>query len=69
MDSAGRIVESWIPVVYADKREMGLRQPDDSHKVVTINTAEPHLNRQGEPEHYTVGEGDHDVTVTTGPSY
>ena len=46
---------------------MGLRQPDDSHKVVTLNTAEPYTNQKGETEHYPVGEGDHDVTVSTGP--
>jgi hypothetical protein len=43
---------------------MGLRQPDDSHKVVTINTAEPNTNQKGETDHYPVGDGDHDVTVS-----
>jgi hypothetical protein len=66
---AGRIIDSWIPVIYDNKREMGLRQPNDSHKVVTINTAEPYTNEKGEQEHFPVGEGDHDVTVSTGPSY
>jgi len=52
-----------------NKREMGLGQPDDSHKVVTINTAEPYANQKGEEEHFTVGDGDHDITVSSGPSY
>jgi hypothetical protein len=69
LERAGRIIESWVPTVYDNKREMGLRQLDDSHKVVTINTAEPYPNKQGEMEHYPVGDGDHDVTVSTGPSY
>ena len=69
LERAGRIIESWISTIYDNKHEMGLRQPDDSHKVVTINTAEPYINQEGEQEHYPVGDGDHDVTVTTGPSY
>lgn len=27
------------------------------------------MNKKGPQEHYPVGDGDHDVTVTTGPSY
>jgi hypothetical protein len=69
LERAGRIIDSWIPVVYDNKREMGLRQPDDSHKVVMINTAEPYTNEKGEQQHFPVGDGDHDVTVSTGPSY
>jgi hypothetical protein len=69
IERAGRIADSWIKPIYDNKREMGLRKPDDSHKVVTINTAEPYLNQKGEQEHYPVGDGDHDVTVSAGPSY
>src|SRR5215831_7447896 len=69
LERAGRLIESWIPVIYDNKREMGLRQTDDSHKVVTINTAEPYVNPKGEQEHFPVGDGDHDVTVSAGPSY
>jgi len=29
----------------------------------------PYPNKRGEMEHYPVGDGDHDVTVSTGPSY
>lgn len=38
-ERAGRIIEYWVPVVFDSKREIGLRQPDESHKLVTINTA------------------------------
>ena len=32
-----------------------------SHKVVTVNTAEPYVNQKGETEHYPVGDGDHSL--------
>src|SRR5262249_16554449 len=69
LERAGRIIDSWIPVVYDTEREMGLHKPDDSRKVVTINTEAFYQNDKGEEEHYPIGEGDHDVTISTGPSY
>jgi portal protein len=67
----GRIVESQIPVVYGgSERDASLRKPDDSHQVVRLNTEAPYLpNGSTRPAHYPVTEADHQVTVTTGPSY
>jgi hypothetical protein len=65
---AGRIIESWIPAIYDNEREMGLQKADDSRRVLTINTAEPYPNEKGELEHFPIGEEEHDVTVSTGPS-
>jgi hypothetical protein len=48
LERAGRIIESWIPTIYDNKREMGLKEHDDSYKVVTINTAEPYVSQKGE---------------------
>lgn len=59
----GRIINSWIPVVYDTEREIGLHRPDESRRVVRLG---------GDPDPdgntYDIGEGDHDVTVGTGPS-
>jgi hypothetical protein len=65
---AGRIIDSWTKPVYDNEREMGLQKADDSRRVVTINTAEPYPNEKGEYEHFPIGEEEHDVTVSTGPS-
>lgn len=70
LERAGRIIESWIPVVYDTERlGVGLQQADDSRRVVNLNTAEPYPDpKTGEMVHYPIGEEEHDVTVSTGPS-
>lgn len=71
LQRAGRIIDSWIPVVYDTEREMALRKPDDSHDLVRLNTEQPYEDpHTHEPRHFPVdGQGDHDVTISTGPSY
>jgi hypothetical protein len=41
---------------------VAIRHPDDTHKVVRINTAGPYQNPQGEQEDYQIegGRGYHD---------
>jgi len=53
---AGRVIESWIPVVYRGEREMGIVKPDESRKVIQLGDI-------------PMDQGDHDVDVSTGPSY
>jgi hypothetical protein len=66
---AGRIMLEWIPVTYdAEDREVPIRTKDDKHKVIRINTKEPYKNDKGEEEHYPIGQGDHGVTISVGPS-
>lgn len=67
----GRLIESWIPAVYDTERDVALRKADDSHQVVRINTEDPYTDEKTQkPVHYPVDtQGDHDVTVSTGPSY
>jgi len=65
---AGRVIDSWIPVVYDTERAVAIRHPDDTHKVVRINTEGPYQTPQGEQEQYKVEEGRHDITISTGPS-
>jgi len=72
LEFAGRVIEEWIPVVYDTEREIALRMPDDSHRVVRINTAAPYLDtRTNQMVHYplTDEEADHDLEISTGPSY
>jgi hypothetical protein len=68
---AGRVVESWIPVVYDTQRELALRKADDSHRFVTINTPAPYTDpRTQETQHYPITDDvDHYITTGSGPSY
>jgi hypothetical protein len=68
---AGRVIESWIPTVYDTERDVSIKKPDDSHQVVRINTEDPYIDEKTQkPVHYPVdSQGNHDVTVSTGPSY
>ena len=66
---AGRIINSWIPEVYDTERELGIRMADDKHRVVRINTPQPYFNNERqEEEQFSIGEGDHSVTISAGPS-
>jgi hypothetical protein len=70
LDYAGKVILSWIPFVYDSEREVALRQPDDSHQIVTLNSETPQINpKTGEAETFNTDEGDHTPDVSTGPSY
>ena len=63
----GRIIESWLPQADSGIKQVALCDAEDKRKVVTIN--QPVINPQtGQVEHYPVEEGEHDVTVSVGPS-
>ena len=63
----GRIIESWLPIYDQGVKQVALCDAEDKRKVVTIN--QPVVNPQtGAVEHYPVEEGEHDVTVSVGPS-
>lgn len=65
----GRIIDSWISATYdAEDREMSVHLANESRKQIKLNTAAPYQNEQGEQEHYPLGDEEHDVTVSTGPS-
>lgn len=66
---AGRVINSWIPVVYDGTRSIALSKPDDSAKIVTLNTLAPYKNEKGEDEHYPVDDSAHDVTISDAPSF
>ena len=67
---AGRVIESWIPVVYDTEREMSLLKADESRRKVRINTKQPYPDEKtGQPVHYPIDDAEHDTSVSTGPSY
>lgn len=61
----GRIIDSWIPVIYDTTREMGLHKNDETREVKTLNMDQPDPET-GETN--KIGDEDHDVTIGTGPS-
>lgn len=65
----GRIVDSWIKATYDTEREVSLKRADDSLYPVRMNTAEPYVPEGGqEPEQHVIGDEQHDVNVSVGPS-
>lgn len=68
LEQTGRVLDAWIPYVYDTEREIGIRKPDETHKVIRINDPE-NVNEKGEPEVYDATEGEHSVTISTGPSF
>lgn len=75
LQMAGRIIMEWGPVVDDTEREVPMVKKDGTASTVKINTAKPYQENGGDPQHYPVvddeGEkiGEHDVVVSTGPSY
>jgi hypothetical protein len=66
---AGRIIDKWLAVTYDTQREVPQRMPDDTQRLVQANTPEPYLDpATQELQHYRTDVGDHDVTVSAGPS-
>jgi hypothetical protein len=72
MQLAGKIIEQWIPQIYDTQRSVPLHDADGTRKVVTINAPfveagqQPGVQPQEKP--LMIGEGSHDVTISTGPS-
>jgi hypothetical protein len=66
----GRIIDSWIPAIYdAEDREVGIRLPDETAKVVRLNTRQPYLDQKTQQEEqHRIGPGRHEITISAGPS-
>lgn len=68
LEHAGRIMDNWIPEVYDTEREVGIRKPDDTYESVKIN--QPYADEKtGEPTENRTDLGEHEVTVSVGPSF
>lgn len=65
---AGAILNELLPDYYDSAREVTLRTPADETRVVTINDPTVPDEQTGQPLMLTP-EGQHDITLSTGPSY
>ena len=67
---AGKIIDKWIPQIYESQRNLNIRKPDDSYRLITINTPAAYIDqRTGQPVHYPVTDVDHSITISTGPTF
>lgn len=66
IEHAGRIYDDLIPKIYDTARDVHIRKPDESQETLRIN--EQH-EKNGEQVHYDTSLGEHEVTISTGPSY
>lgn len=58
----GRVIDDLIPSTYDTPREVGMRKADDSHEMVKANDPD-------DEESVDLTTGEHDVNVSTGPSF
>jgi len=75
LEFEGRILNDLIPVVYDTERQVSIIGNDEKSKVITLN-AQPGTNQeygqQGQQPptiEYPTDEGDHELTISVGPSY
>jgi hypothetical protein len=60
----GRVMDDLLPIYYDAAREVGTRSLDEKPGMVAINQPNPETGEQ-----LTLEEGDHDVIISTGPSF
>lgn len=65
----GRIINELLPKVYDTPRDVVVTRQDGKHEIVHINEADPRQAAQGQAAILAFGDGEHDVTISTGPSY
>lgn len=69
IEQIGRILDAWIPSTYDTARDVGIREADETRKMVRINDPAGNPDAQGQPEHLDVTTGDHGVTIQIGPDF
>jgi Phage P22-like portal protein len=67
LEHAGRIINDLIPLIYDTTRDVGVRKADETHAVVKINS--PHVDESGQEVHHQTSVGEHEITISSGPSY
>lgn len=67
LEYSGRIINDLIPCVYDSPREIGMRNAKDEHRTEKIN--QKFSNDKGEECTYNMTVGEHEVTISTGPSF
>lgn len=68
LEREAKILAEAIPVVYDTQREVSITGDDEKPKVIELNNPEA-VDKNGKPAVYPTDEGDHDVTISVGPSY
>jgi hypothetical protein len=63
----GRIANDYFPVIYDTPRELGIKKDDDTYAIAKAN--QPFTDDKGKQVTLMLTEGEHDVTISTGPSY
>jgi hypothetical protein len=68
---AGRVIGSWLPVVESGQRSVGIRKKDGSHNVIKLNVKyrDEKSGKMVYHRYRTNQTGEHQYTVSTGPSY
>lgn len=66
IEHAGRIYDDLIPKIYDTARDVHIRKPDESQETLKLN--QPY-EENGEQMHFDTSLGEHEVTISTGPSY
>jgi hypothetical protein len=64
IEHAGRIYDDLIPKIYDTARDVHIRKPDESQETLKINQPAEESENQ-----LDTSVGDHEVTISTGPSY
>lgn len=64
LEFEGRMIDDLIPVVYDTERQQAIVGNDDKPKLITLNGPPDE-----EGHRYPTDEGDHELTISTGPSY
>lgn len=65
----GRIINAIFAKIFAGQRDLPIRKADGAHAVVRINDKTWVNPQTKQIEHHDTQTGEHDVTVSTGPSY
>jgi hypothetical protein len=63
----GRIIDDLLPKIIDSPRDEVITKEDKTHH--TIRVGEPTIGPNGKQETYDFSVGDHDVTISTGPSF
>lgn len=69
LEHLGRAIDDVLPVYYDTVREEAIRQPDDSVELIRLNDPAAVDPQTGAPIVNSFSQGDHGVTISTGPSY
>ena len=67
LEFSGRIMVNQFPEVYDSPREIGVRNAKEEHRSVKIN--QPTTDEDGKSVTYDLSKGEHEVTISTGPSF